>query len=212
MIVETLTISAAFTAALLVASWGRSPDSPRRLHLHRRRIVMFWWLPLCVVVLGTQVYYHNVSVLTFGIGLWILGTVLWLAWPGREQIKANDALANYASGPGHCGQCEYDLTGNTSGICPECGWQIPKEVPPQKPIVPWTNWTKCWRIEHLDDWRKKRNQMAIWAAAFGALAVIMGFLHSAVGIALGAQMCLGFLINVGRATAYGRRERCHTTD
>lgn len=23
--------------------------------------------------------------------------------------------------PGHCQQCRYDLTGNTSGICPECG-------------------------------------------------------------------------------------------
>lgn len=23
--------------------------------------------------------------------------------------------------PGHCPKCEYDLTANTSGICPECG-------------------------------------------------------------------------------------------
>jgi hypothetical protein len=23
--------------------------------------------------------------------------------------------------PGHCPECRYDLTGNTSGICPECG-------------------------------------------------------------------------------------------
>ena len=23
--------------------------------------------------------------------------------------------------PGHCQRCRYDLTGNTSGICPECG-------------------------------------------------------------------------------------------
>ena len=23
--------------------------------------------------------------------------------------------------PGHCQHCGYDLTGNTSGICPECG-------------------------------------------------------------------------------------------
>jgi hypothetical protein len=54
--------------------------------------------------------------------------------------------------------------------------------------------------------------MAIWAAVFGALAIVMGFLHSPVGIAMGAQMCLGFLINVGRATAYGRRGQRHTTD
>ena len=24
-------------------------------------------------------------------------------------------------GPGHCPQCGYDLTGNVSGVCPECG-------------------------------------------------------------------------------------------
>ena len=24
---------------------------------------------------------------------------------------------------GHCQRCRYDLTGNTSGVCPECGTQ-----------------------------------------------------------------------------------------
>lgn len=23
--------------------------------------------------------------------------------------------------PGHCRKCGYDLTGNVSGVCPECG-------------------------------------------------------------------------------------------
>ena len=27
----------------------------------------------------------------------------------------------------HCQQCGYNLTGNTSGICPECGTPIPKD-------------------------------------------------------------------------------------
>ncbi len=26
--------------------------------------------------------------------------------------------------PGHCETCDYDLTGNTSGTCPECGTPI----------------------------------------------------------------------------------------
>lgn len=30
--------------------------------------------------------------------------------------------------PGHCAKCGYDLTSNTSGICPECGKLIPKEI------------------------------------------------------------------------------------
>ena len=25
-----------------------------------------------------------------------------------------------------CARCEYDLTGNVSGRCPECGWKLPR--------------------------------------------------------------------------------------
>jgi hypothetical protein len=31
----------------------------------------------------------------------------------------------YQHDPTHCGKCGYNLTGNVSGICPECGWKIP---------------------------------------------------------------------------------------
>ena len=31
-------------------------------------------------------------------------------------------------GAHQCQHCEYDLTGNTSGICPECGTPIPKDL------------------------------------------------------------------------------------
>jgi hypothetical protein len=26
--------------------------------------------------------------------------------------------------PGRCPRCKYDLTGNVSGVCPECGTQV----------------------------------------------------------------------------------------
>ena len=29
--------------------------------------------------------------------------------------------------PGYCHECDYDLTGNVSGICPECGSPLPKQ-------------------------------------------------------------------------------------
>ena len=32
--------------------------------------------------------------------------------------------------PGHCKNCNYNLTGNTSGICPECGTPIPEKESP----------------------------------------------------------------------------------
>src|SRR5262249_20726196 len=28
--------------------------------------------------------------------------------------------------PGHCGKCNYNLTGNTTGVCPECGAAVPR--------------------------------------------------------------------------------------
>jgi hypothetical protein len=30
---------------------------------------------------------------------------------------------------GHCRKCDYDLTGNESGQCPECGWPAPRPNP-----------------------------------------------------------------------------------
>ncbi len=33
--------------------------------------------------------------------------------------------------PGHCLHCDYDLTGNESGVCPECGTKIAEEPPDQ---------------------------------------------------------------------------------
>lgn len=35
---------------------------------------------------------------------------------------------------GHCKKCGYNLTGNVSGVCPECGTKI--EQPPIPPDVP----------------------------------------------------------------------------
>ena len=35
--------------------------------------------------------------------------------------------------PGHCQVCGYDLTGNVSGICPECGGKISVKAPSASP-------------------------------------------------------------------------------
>ncbi len=37
--------------------------------------------------------------------------------------------------PGHCQSCGYNLTGNTSGICPECGTPIPKDKKEPEPTT-----------------------------------------------------------------------------
>jgi hypothetical protein len=37
---------------------------------------------------------------------------------------------------GHCRQCNYDLTGNTSGACPECGKEVEAEQQESRPPRP----------------------------------------------------------------------------
>ncbi len=43
-----------------------------------------------------------------------IGALIGWFWPTPRQ------------GPGHCPKCDYDLTGNVSGVCPECGTEIEK--------------------------------------------------------------------------------------
>jgi hypothetical protein len=43
--------------------------------------------------------------------------VLWYrSWRDRHRIPV-----------GHCRNCGYDLTGNVSGVCPECGTPVKGE-------------------------------------------------------------------------------------
>ncbi len=42
-----------------------------------------------------------------------VGTLIGLCWPVRRPP------------PGHCQACGYDLIGNVSGTCPECGSSLP---------------------------------------------------------------------------------------
>jgi hypothetical protein len=51
-------------------------------------------------------------------------------WPTVLVLGAVSALLwildHRRISPGHCGKCGYDLTGNVSGRCPECGVAVEK--------------------------------------------------------------------------------------
>jgi len=64
---------------------------------------------------------HKYKVYCFSIPLWIPTALCGvLAWMIHRALNLQS--------PGHCHQCGYDLFGNTSGVCPECGTPIPKDV------------------------------------------------------------------------------------
>lgn len=45
--------------------------------------------------------------------------------PGLLGIAFNGVLHEGNKQPGHCKKCGYNLTGNVSGICSECGTSVP---------------------------------------------------------------------------------------
>jgi hypothetical protein len=69
---------------------------------------------------GLPEIYSDPSSTVIVVPLWIPGVVglgyFWFLLRRRRRIC-----------PGHCPTCEYDLTGNMSGICPECGTAIPTD-------------------------------------------------------------------------------------
>ena len=55
---------------------------------------------------------------------WIPGLWTIPLWPAALLAGIATIVFGYRSRripPGHCKACRYDLTGNISGVCPECG-------------------------------------------------------------------------------------------
>lgn len=183
--------------------WYRFPRQQRR---HKRRIALFWSVPLCVFAIAVQVMTGQVSILTYYIVAVVVWILLSLILQPPEQFGPAEALANYARDPAHCGQCEYDLTANTSGICPECGWEIPAQPPPANAYIPWGMWWKRWRIEQLPNWPKTLALLVVGLLVFAGLALGMAIQKVPswpIMVVIGAT----YLIHIWRVTAYGLRQR-----
>lgn len=67
------------------------------------------------------------TVLTGASGAWILAIPLWIpaATAGLAYMLLGRARPIRA---GLCRKCDYDLTGNISGVCPECGRKIEERM------------------------------------------------------------------------------------
>jgi hypothetical protein len=95
-----------YNGALLV-EWESLPSPHIWSIMYREPYLL--WAPWLVRVNG------NERIIGVFLPLWIPFLLVavptaWLWWIDRHRIP-----------PGHCQKCGYDLTGNVSSICPECG-------------------------------------------------------------------------------------------
>lgn len=121
-----------------------------------------------------------------------------------SQVSEHQARHLYKQDPGHCGRCEYDLTGNTTGICPECGWTLNAE-PPDSPG--WAMWWRQWKIDRLHNWKAVFARYCVsmsFTCVFGALAI---WLYDWRFLLVAAPMFILIGPNGPRVLAYGLRER-----
>jgi hypothetical protein len=139
----------------------------------------------------------------------ILGVVAIVGVSALHQClrtpPAHESLQNFAADSRHCGHCEYDLTGNVSGVCPECGWQIPQgQLDVDTPG--WPLWWRQWPIDHLRNWRGTLAFLVTYAVLFAATAVVFLIYIKVIPVALlSALMAANMSINAIRVVAYGRR-------
>lgn len=75
--------------------WASDVPPHHRGEWHR------WWCSIFFIV-------GSVCLVAAALTIWLLGR-----W-GHERL----------SPPGDCQKCGYNLTGNKSGVCPECGERI----------------------------------------------------------------------------------------
>lgn len=59
-------------------------------------------------------------------GMQVFGAMAMLTAAGLGLLLAADAIRRnrWDFPAGRCGRCGYDLTGNASGVCPECGTRV----------------------------------------------------------------------------------------
>jgi Kef-type K+ transport system membrane component KefB len=143
----------------------------------------------------------------WGCALAAVGYSAWFRCPNDREIATK-----YGEDQVHCPRCGYDLTGNVSGRCSECGWEIPRSDHVwEKPS--WPHWWKQWEIEYLHDWRKSLAGSLVVTALFAVLGVVVLALFGVLGAPLTAGLSLvvaNGIINVVRILQYRRRQRLET--
>jgi hypothetical protein len=102
---------------------GHVPPLP---YIHERPHVsdsfIGWAKPPPAMVRELILPFWLVAVVTIPLPLaWLRPRVIAIV----QRVRRHRATSAWAAG--RCGSCGYNLTGNTSGVCPECGTPVPQE-------------------------------------------------------------------------------------
>lgn len=180
----------------------RPPQSPRQT----QRQWLFIFLAV-VFLLGAGMNWANghLTMAAINLALVLLMALLF----ARTQLRTpseHEVLQNFAADRTHCGRCEYDLTGNVSGVCPECGWTIPcGDLDADTPG--WAMWWRKWEIEHLRNWRRMLAFTVSLSLVFATMAIASWYFLKSSGVVMAAAMSANFALNSARVISYGRRQR-----
>ena len=179
-------------------TWTKTPRENRQL---QRRTALF-----LVPVFGINVYFafERGSPLLVAVWVLVIGVWGWTVFRGQTIAGEREARINFAVKPGRCGRCDYDLTGNATGVCPECGWDVPP-LPIKLQSPAWHVWWRGWTIDHLDDARRTLRATVVFALVAAAGAIVAVVWRHPMFFVLGAAMAVHGAVNVVRVLKYQGR-------
>lgn len=151
----TIGILVGFVMAVAIARRrGRiAPRQARRYHW----VILVMGICMCAAGLSSLFFMDQGKQVTrpmtwFNLGAGACLILVWW-WTIERRPSRSEAEVNYAIEPTCCGRCDYDLTGNVSGTCPECGWKIPP-TPMCLDAPHWGLFWRKWEIGYLANPRK----------------------------------------------------------
>jgi hypothetical protein len=187
-------------------------ESPRLGKRILWKMVPYCVLPLCPLLILEIVLLPREFALQLSVVFaYVLGLAGFVLYWSRRRFTQKETLANYAYDSAHCGRCEYDLTGNTGSICPECGWLIPTGSHPyKKETVFWTVLFGLRPIDHLVDWHQSLRELMASQVALVVLVAVMAWIRPMVlfsGVLLAVLIVLlaVYLRATSRVIHYGRQ-------
>jgi len=125
-----LTVIAVLCACVFVVLIIKSRKARGNERRRYAKINLLWNMAFTVFVCAQAIFSFRQSG-NGTLGLMIMLPLLVLALAcgvfGLRSLRSDKYFGKlYELDPGFCGRCGYNLTGNTSGVCPECGWKLPE--------------------------------------------------------------------------------------